>query len=132
MVIRHRHLIAGDGVGNAKGGAVGRAQTLLLQITLHRFEQRGVVGAGQHLYVVDDSALKRLPAEAGVGAANVAEQARVGRGAGNERVARFKHLRASRRLFFDGEQFDLKRERGVGRHGIARTALAVSGGGRAG
>jgi hypothetical protein len=83
-VVGHADLVAGDRVGDRDRHRGRRAAPQTVEVGAHGRLQRGVLGAGQHLHVGDRRAGRGLPGEAGVGAADVGQQAGgVGRGLGH-------------------------------------------------
>ena len=76
VVVGHLHRVARHRVGDADGAQPGCGQAGLGEVAACCVEQRGVFGAGQHPHGLWRGAGPSLPGKAGVGAADVGQQAR--------------------------------------------------------
>ena len=77
MVVGHLHPVADDWVGNRHRGVAHGGNIVAAQKFFHRIDQRVVVVAGEHF---DEFELLRrdFQREAGVGAADIGHQPRIG------------------------------------------------------
>jgi hypothetical protein len=78
VVVGHAHLVARDGVGDGDGRRAHRARRQVREVSVQRLLHAGVVGHGQHADVAQGLAGRGLEGEAGVGAADVGQQAAAG------------------------------------------------------